>query len=53
MYDGMISGTFSSLQENANIVQKWRMKDWTEGTHSEVTITFADAGDDSTEVTVD
>ena len=29
------------------------MKDWPEGTFSEVTITFKDAGDDNTEIVVD
>ena len=53
MYDNMIQGEYTSLDENKKIEMKWRMKDWAEGVFSDVKITFEDAGDHQTEVTVD
>ena len=52
IYDGMITGTFVSVEENAKIVQKWRMKDWPADVYSLVTMTFT-GSDDSTELTID
>ena len=52
IYDGMITGTYVSVEENAKIVQKWRMKDWPNDVYSSVTMTFT-GSDDSTELTID
>ena len=52
MYDGMITGTYTEIAENEKIVMEWRMKDWQEGVHCEVTLKFSDAGNSSTDVQV-
>ena len=46
MYDGMITGEYESLDENANLKLKWRMKDWPADVFSSVKITFQDMGND-------
>ena len=40
---GVISGEYVSLEENKQIVMKWKMKDWEN--YSDVTMVFED-GDD-------
>lgn len=45
MFDGNISGSFTKIVPNEVIEQKWRFKQWPEGYHSDVTITFEEKTD--------
>ena len=48
----MITGSFVSVEENAKIVQKWRMKDWPADVFSSVTMTFT-GSDDNTDIQIE
>lgn len=43
MYNGTIDAEYVSLEENKQIVMKWRFKDWEE--YSKVVINFEDNDD--------
>lgn len=51
MFDGNITGTFTSLDTNNEIKQKWRFRSWPENHYSDVTITFEEK-DDCTAIVV-
>jgi activator of HSP90 ATPase len=40
MFDGNITGTILEYEPGVKLVQSWRFRNWTEGHHSVVTITF-------------
>ena len=40
MFDGNITGETIELEMGVKIVQRWRFRNWAEGHHSKVTITF-------------
>ena len=42
-YNGMISGTYLSLEENKKLEMNWKMKDWPTSSH--VIIIFDQSGD--------
>lgn len=45
MFDGNITGSFTKIEPNQVIGQTWRFKQWPEGYHSNVTITFEEKSD--------
>ena len=45
MFDGNVSGSFTKIEPNQVIEQTWRFKQWPEGYHSNVTITFEEKSD--------
>ena len=40
MFDGNITGTILEYEPGVKLVQTWRFRNWAEGHHSVVTITF-------------
>ena len=51
LYDGMITGTYTNLEENKSIGMQWRMKDWNDDEYSQVIISLTAEGN-NTEVKV-
>ena len=51
MFDGMIQGEFVSLEENKQIVMKWKFREWAD--FADVTMKFDNAGTDACEITLD
>lgn len=45
MFDGNISGSFTKIEPNQVLEQTWRFRQWPEGYHSNVTITFQEKSD--------
>jgi len=52
LYDGTIAGEYKELVANEKITMLWRMKDWKDGDHSYVEITFSDLGDSNCSLSV-
>ena len=50
MFDGMITGEFVSLEENKQIVMKWKFREWSE--FADLIMKFDSAGSDACELTL-
>eukprot|EP00922_Rhytidocystis_sp_ex-Travisia-forbesii_P060869 GHVS01090289.1.p1 GENE.GHVS01090289.1~~GHVS01090289.1.p1 ORF type:complete len:168 (+),score=26.58 GHVS01090289.1:75-506(+) len=50
LFDGNIVGSFEVIDKNRRIVERWRFKDWNDGEHSTVELTFTSTGPTSTKV---